>query len=243
MSSLRFLHALARTDSRVIGRDGFLLIMSGYILAITVIVRFALPVIDLSIEMELSHFYPAAVAFIAVFNGGLLGGTIVGFILLEERENDTIRPLLVSPVPIDHYLNYRIAVPGVVGFFLVAVQLIVLRDLAAVPFYDVIPIAFGAAFTASLVTLAFGTVAQNRIQGFALLKFLGVGGFIVAGAWFVPEPWQYAVGVFPPYWVGKSYWLALEGSTYWWALIPGIGLHLVFIGALKRAFTGVAGQF
>ena len=65
MSSLRFLHALARTDSRVIGRDGFLLIMSGYILAITVIVRFALPVIDLSIEMELSHFYPAAVAFIA----------------------------------------------------------------------------------------------------------------------------------------------------------------------------------
>jgi fluoroquinolone transport system permease protein len=109
--------------------------------------------------------------------------------------------------------------------------------------YYVIPVAGGAAFTASVVTLAFATLAQNRIQGFALLKFVGVGGFIVGGAWFAPEPWQYLIGVFPPYWISKSYWLALEGSSYWWAaLLPGILLHAIFIQRLKDRFSDVTRQ-
>jgi fluoroquinolone transport system permease protein len=217
--------------------------MSGYILVLTILLRLALPAVNRAVQLDLAQYYPAVVAFLAVFNGGLLGGTIVGFMLLEERENDTIRPLLVSPLPLDRYLNYRIVVPAVFGFFLVAVQLLILRGLAPLPVYYVIPVAGGAAFTASVVTLAFATLAQNRIQGFALLKFVGVGGFIVGGAWFAPEPWQYLIGVFPPYWISKSYWLALEGSSYWWAaLLPGILLHAIFIQRLKDRFSDVTRQ-
>lgn len=232
---------MAQNDSRLVGRDGFLVTMAGYILLLTVAIRFAVPFINRAIPVELSDYYPVIVAFLAVFNGGLLGGTIVGFMLLEERENDTIRPLLVSPLPLYSYLTYRIVVPGVLSFLLVTAQILILSNLEPIPMFFVLSVSLGAAFTAPVVTLAFATLAQNRIQGFALLKFVGVGGFIVGGAWFVPEPWQYLVGVFPPYWISKAYWLALDGSSFWWAaLLLGIALQAVLITWLKRRFSNVA---
>jgi fluoroquinolone transport system permease protein len=59
-------------------------------------------------------------------------------------------------------------------------------------------------------------------------------------AWFVPEPFQFLFGLFPPYWVSKAYWLALEGSPWWGSsLVLGIVLQVLLLLFLTRRFTKV----
>lgn len=237
---------IGRNDARVISRDSFLLLMTGYILGITILMRYALPWLNNrlaandAIPFALATHYPMLIAFIALFNGALLGGTIVGFVLLEEREDGTIQAMLVTPLPVPTYLSYRVLLPTVFGFMLVTAQMLILSNLVALSFWQMLLLALGASLTAPIASLFFASFAENRVQGFALMKFTGIGGFVIAGGWFVAEPLQYLFGLFPPFWVSKAYWMTLNGSTLWWAALGlGVGLQLALIAWLMRRFNNV----
>jgi fluoroquinolone transport system permease protein len=236
---------LSRNDARVISRDSFLITMVVYIVGMAVVLRFALPWLnDLLIDsgsFALEPFYPMAIAFIAVFNGALIGGTMIGFVLLDEREDHTIKAMLVTPLPLPVYVGYRVLLPMVIGFVLVLAQLLLLNPLAALPVWQIAGVALGAGMTAPIAALFFASFADNKVQGFALMKFTGIGGFLIGGAWFVEEPLQWLFGLFPPYWISKAYWMALEARPLWWAaLLAGIVLQGVLIAWLIRRFQQVA---
>lgn len=59
--------------------------------------------------------------------------------------------------------------------------------------------------------------------------------------WFVPEPYQWLLGLFPPFWISKAYWMALEGRGWWWvALLAGVVLQLGVISWLAKRYDRVA---
>lgn len=234
---------LSRNDARLIVRDRFLLTMTVYILALTAGLRIGLPLLEGVpavqdiMPLPLQSLYPLFVAFIAVFNGALLGGTLSGFVLLDEREDGTMTALLVTPLSSSAYLSYRAATPAIVAFVVLTLQLALLNGLAPLAWWQLIIVAAGGSITASLTALFFAAFAENKIQGFALIKFTGIGGFIVAASWFVAEPLQYLFGLFPPFWLSKAYWMMLEHDARWWAvLLIGLTLHAVFLAGLMRRF-------
>lgn len=78
------------------------------------------------------------------------------------------------------------------------------------------------------------------MQGLALAQFAGAAGFLIPLAWFTPEPFQFLFGLFPPYWVSKTYWLALAGNPLRpGALALGVVLQAALIAALTRRFNKV----
>jgi fluoroquinolone transport system permease protein len=104
-------------------------------------------------------------------------------------------------------------------------------------------LAAGASLTAPIVSLFFATFAANKVQGFALSKFGGVAGWTVMLGWFVPMPLQLVIGVFPPFWMSKAYWMILEGNDWWWAtFVIGVVTQLVLIAVLMRRFETAAHQ-
>lgn len=237
---------LGRRDARLVSRDQFLLMMGGYIIGLTVVLRFALPWLNTTLAerellpVALETLYPMLIAFIALFNGALLGGTITGFLLLDEREDNTIRAMLVTPLPVTTYLTYRALLPTAIGFALVTAQLVLLNNLVPLPPGQILLLALGASLTAPIAALFFATFAENKVQGFALLKFTGIGGFIIGAGWFVAEPLQWLFGLFPPFWVSKAYWLALDGRDLWWAaLVVGVVLQILLVVGLLRRFNRV----
>lgn len=244
MALTRTFGKLGRNDARIISRDTFLVTMALYLLGVMGVLRYLLPWLndDLAtrdgVNVTLSTYYPMFVAYMAVFNGALLGGMIAGFLLLEERENDTIRAMMVTPISVPTYLLYRVVSPTLYGFGLVFAQLLILSNLAPLPTWQMFVIALGSSLTASITALFFGTFAQNRVQGFALMKITGIAGLIIGGAWFVNTPLQYLFGLFPPYWVSKAYWLALDGNSWWGgALLLGIVLQVAVVWWLTGRFS------
>ncbi|MEZ4380383.1 MAG: hypothetical protein R3A79_03490 [Nannocystaceae bacterium] len=95
----------------------------------------------------------------------------------------------------------------------------------------------GVAPVAPITTLLLATFAANKVQGLAFTKFGGVAGLTILIGWFVPLPWQWALGVFPPFLIAKAYWLALAGDLLWIAAYAlGVLLELLALSWLLRRF-------
>ncbi len=242
---------LGRNDVKIIGRDRFLISMFLFAVYIAIVLRFLLPwandylaangtMPSETIPVALSDIYPMFVAYMAIWTGALLVGTIFGFVLLDERDNNTLKAMLVTPVPLNRYLLYRVGGPAILAFVIVLAMVYVI-NVELLPFWQMVLIAAAGSLAAPIVALFFGTVAENKVQGFAYSKIGGISGWAFLIGWFIPEPWQWLFGLFPPFWIGKAYWLALEGNGFWWgALIIGIILQIALIRWLIQRFTIVA---
>lgn len=249
MQMTQLVSKLGRNDVKLIGRDSFLLFMFAFALIIAVVLRFGLPWMSTYLAetgvlpsetfgiVSLSDLYPMVVAYMAIYTGSLLVGTIFGFVLLDEKDDNTIIAMLVTPVPLNQYVLYRVGLPALLAF-LIIVAMVLFINQALVPLWQLLLLAAGGSLTAPLISLFFATFAENKVQGFAYSKFGGISGWAFLIGWFVPEPWQWLIGLFPPFWIGKAYWLALEGNGLWGlALIIGIVSQLGLIVVLARQFN------
>jgi len=242
------LAVLLRNDVRLVFRDRLLVMLLGVILALGAAARFALPALDASFArsdvlpegMRFADLYPLLLAFLALWQGALIPGTVFGFLLLDEKEDDTLRALRVTPLPLERYLVYRVSLPAALAlaFHLALVPLIGHATLDAL---RLIPIALTASMVAPITVLLLASFASNKVQGLAFTKFSGVAGLLLLIGFFVPGTAQWAFGLFPPFLVCKSYWMALEGEAVWWLpLLPAAAMQALAIAALTRRFRAIA---
>ena len=251
METSLLIRRLARNDARLIGRDRFLIFMFLFAVYIAVALRYLLPWANTylaehgvmpgeTIPTSLSAIYPMLVAYMAIYTGALLVGTVFGFVLLDEKDNNTLKAMLVTPVPLQRYVTYRVGAPALFAFAIILGMALVINQ-ALLPLWQMALIAAGGALTAPIISLFFATFAENKVQGFAYSKFGGLSGWTILIGFFVAEPFQWLIGLFPPFWISKAYWLALEGRPLWWlSLALGIALQLASIVLLVRRFNGIA---
>lgn len=251
MQTTQLLRNLGRNDIKIIRRDRFLIFMFLFAVIIALALRNILPALDAYMtENEvlkadtfipsLSAIYPMLVAYMALYTGGLLVGTVFGFMLLDEKDDNTLKAILVTPVPLNHYVLYRVGLPAVLAFVII-LGMVLLINQALLPLWQLLPIIAGASLTAPIVSLFFATFAENKVQGFAYSKFAGISGWTIMIGWFVAEPLQLLIGIYPPFWISKAYWLAFAGNNLWWlALLIGIVSQLGLIYLLVHRFNKVA---
>lgn len=232
---------LARYDARLIGRDSFLSGMIVYMLGSAVLLRFGIPWLadaiaqNPALEIDITGLYPVLIGYIAIYQGAMIGGMMIGFILLDERDDSTLKALLVTPLPISHYMAYR-----VLGFAMIMLDMLII-NVALVPLGQLVLIAAVGALFGPVAMLILATFAENKVQGFAQVRIISTSGLLLFAAWFLQPPLEYIVGLFPPYWAVKAYWLALDGQAGWWiALLVGVVYSGIVIAALVRRFRRVA---
>lgn len=250
MHTTDLVRKLGRLDLKLVGRDRLMLLMFILVIYVIAMLRYGLPWLDTyllengilpnaSFSYSLADLYPMLMAFFALFQGSMIAGTIVGFMLIDEKEDRTLKAVLVTPIPFKQYVLYRVGVPSVIAVVMVLAMMLFV-NLALVPMEQLLLLAIGAAFTGPLTTLFYGIYSANKVQGFAMSKFIGIFGWIILFGYFVPEPWQWLLGIFPPFWISKAYWMALDGDTFWWlALIAGIITQLALLGVMVKRFTKV----
>lgn len=251
MQMTQLITRLGRSDVKLIRRDRFLIFMFLFTVYISEALRFLLPWLNTNlaergvmpgdtIPIPLSDIYPMLVAYMALYSGALLVGTIFGFMLLDEKDHNTLKAMFVTPVTPGQYALYKVGLPAVLSFFVVIAMVLVI-DQALLPLGQLILISAGAALTAPIIALFFPLVAENKVAGFAYAKFAGISGWTILIGFFIAAPWQWLFGLFPPFWVSKAYWLALDGNGLWWvALLLGFVLQGVTIRWMLRSFGKVA---
>lgn len=247
MQMTELVRKIGPVDVKVIRRDSFLLFMLSFAAIIAVVLRYLLPYVTVQLAengilpgerfpVPLTEFYPMIIGFMTLYTGSLLVGTIFGFMLLDEKDDDTLTAMMVTPVPLNQYALYRVTLPTILAFVIILVMFYIVGQ-ALLPVWQMALIAAGGALTAPIITLFFAIVAQNKVQGLAYSKFGGISGWTILLGWFVPEPFQWLIGLFPPFWINKAYWLALDGRGLWiGALAVGIVLQLALIWWMLQLF-------
>ncbi len=237
------IQTLAATDIRSIGRDSLMKFLLVYPWILGLAMRFLIPFVTdgLGNTFDLRPYYLLLASFFGVIIVAPLAGFVVGFLLLDERDDGTLNALMVTPLPMNLYMLYRILLPLLLSIASVYIVLS-LMNLVAVPYLHLLPIVLLAALEGPIFALLLASFANNKVQGLAVMKGMGIFFITPFIAWFMAEPWQWAMGLIPTYWPVKAFWVLMGtesslSNSIWPFLGIGLIVHLLFLIPLIRYFN------
>lgn len=242
MKTLTLLRALGPVDLKNVRRDALLAWIPLLVIFMALVLRAGVPALTTLLreraDFDLTPYYPLIMSGFMLTAPGMIG-MVVGFLLLDERDDRVLSALMVTPIPLTSYLAYRVAVPVVVGF-VVTLAAYPLVGLLLLPLSDLIVVSLLGALTAPQVALLLATLAENKVAGFAVIKVLNSVQLLPIVAYFVQPPLHWLAGVLPAFWALKTYWLAAAGEPYWGIVAVGLVVNIVWLLALVKRFEQVA---
>ena len=188
-------------------------------------------------QFDLVPYYPLILTAFLLLTSIIIVGGLASFLVLDEVDAGTLTVLRVTPVPLSTLFAYRAAtVMAVTTIYVVATMSFsgILRP-GLVP--SLVPIGLLAGLSAVVSMLSILAMANNKIQGLAAIRALGM---LIAGLpcmpWFIHSGWNLAFGVLPPYWAAKAFWVASDHGTWWPYLLGGVVYNLAVAWPLVRRF-------
>ncbi len=243
MRALAVARALGPVDARSVARDSMLRWLLVLVPLFAGAVRLVVPGLTTWLEAELGFdlrpYYALITSFVGMMAAGLVG-TVIGFLLLDQRDDQTLPALLVTPMSLGDYLAYRLTVPTLlaVPLAMLAYAIAALVPISAV---QVAASALTAAPLAVLYAVFIGSVAANKVQGLALVKGVGILWVPAVIAWFVPWPWHELAGVVPHYWPLKVFWEFDAGRPFsgWTHAALGVAYQGAWVAFFARRLARV----
>lgn len=237
---LRTLAAFSANDAKSIRRDSLLLgiLIMPWLMAL--FLRLLVPGVSAwtasRFGLDLTTYYPLIVAFFLFLNIPLLFGVLSGFMLLDERDDDTLTALRVTPASLQGFTFYRL----LTGFTLSVLYILVTTPLTGLlslaDTLRAVPAAFLASLFTPLTAMLLGAFASNKVEGFAVMKGFGLLMVGPLMAYFVPGAWEALFGILPTYWPAKVFWASVADEPYLWQWLVGLVYNAVLITWLTRRF-------
>src|SRR5690554_1900030 len=249
--------ALVLGDYKNITRDPMLIMMSFALLLIILLVRTVLPDLTAFLREDLGFnlfpYYSFIAGFLTLITP-MLFGTVMGFVLLDERDEGILTYISVTPLRKRGFLLYRLFLPVI---FSVLCSLLFLGTTLLIPFSFcwLLPITVVASLEAPMLTLFLAAFADNKVEGLALAKGMGILYIAPFIGRFVESNWQLLAGISPPYWITKAVEAFWAGATsgintnsgtmtascqdpvsFWFYITGGLIVHLVVICLLVKRF-------
>ena len=234
------LRAFGRNDLKSIKRDSLLIYMLIIPPLMVLLVRLILPWLTNRLAdnfaFDLVPYYPMLLSFFFVLQLPLLFGLLVGLLILDERDDDTLTALRVTPISMTGYAIYRGGAATLLStlYIVIALPSTGLMPLTLLP--ALIPIAVLSGVLAPLFGLILATIASNKVEGLALMKALGIFLLGPLAAYFIDSNWQLLMGILPTYWPAKAFWVASEGGNFWPYVVVGAIYSLLLVALLLRRF-------
>ncbi len=238
----RIAAALGRNDLKGIFRDPLLIMVLVSPLLYVLMVRLPVPPLTEHLAdtqgFDLVAYYPLIVSSFPILGTMLLLGCIGGLMLLEEKDGATLNALRVTPMPLAGFAVYRcVTLVGVSSVYVTFATLV--TGLVPAPLIPVV-LALGplTGLLTIVIALAMAALANNKVEGLALIRALGFVLFLLpVGAFLVDPGVEPAFWLVPSYWPSKALWVAWEGGTHWPFVLVGFLYNGVIATALGRLFT------
>lgn len=231
---------MSGNDAKLVGRDQFMLGLIAYPIFNMLFIRFGLPPLTRwlqnSYDFDLTPYHTLIVSYLILVMVPMFVGMVIGFLLIEERDDDTLTAMMITPMSLNQLVGYRVLLAAVISFLAITV-FVPLTNIIMMPFSLLILVALFASLNAPVTALLFFAIAKDKVQAFGVLKVLSTLNVIPVIAFFVPEPWQYLFGLQPAYWAIKSFWLTAEGGPFWWIyLVISLAFNVLLLRLLTTRF-------
>lgn len=188
-------------------------------------------------DFDLVPYYPLILTAFLLLTSIIVVGGLAAFLVLDEVDAGTLAALRVTPVPLSTFFAYRAATVMAVTTVYVIATMSFSGILAPGVLPALIPIGLLSGVSAVVTLLLIVAVANNKIQGLAMMRALGM---LIAGLpclpWFIDSGWNLAFGVLPPYWPAKAFWVASAHGMWWPYVVAGVVYNLAVAWPLFMRF-------
>ena len=220
MKPTTFLHLL-KNDSRNILRDKTILMMLVLPPLLIFGLRFSLPILT-DLFPLFPNYYPLFLAILAT-TSGLLGGYIIAFVMLDEKDENVFTVICVMPFPISLFMAYRLLFAGFWAFCFAFLCFLAL-DIQNYSLSEKIVYSILCSQTAVVALLFIVASANNKIEGITLIKGINFFSVLPTLPFFIDSSWKHIFSIFPFYWTYK----AVQEPNYVWILISVTSHFIVF---------------
>lgn len=231
--------ALTYADLKNISRDSTLILLLLAPVLILFFLSLGLPLISGVLlekySFDLSIHYVFILSFFCLMPS-MLFGLLVGFTILDERDEEIITYIAVTPLGKKGYFIYKILFSSLLSliFFFIMINT---AGLSYMSLQYSIGIALMVALEAPIHAIFLAAFAENKVEGLAFSKISGLMFIAPFVAYFVKSDLQYIAGLLPPFWVTKAFFASQQGEdSFWLFLLIGIILHIIFILLLLKRF-------
>ncbi len=202
-------------DAKSIQRDRFLIWAASYPLVIALALRFVLPWITerAGSYVDLTPYWPLLTGYVVLIASPMLTGLVVGFLMIEERDEGALNALMVTPLSLRNYMRYRAWLPALASIASVF-ACFVLAGLVDMSWRAWLMLSVAACPLGPICALGVAAFAENKVQALGGFKIFGTVAILPVALYFVPQPWQYMLAIATPhYWVCRAYWAFVEGEA------------------------------
>lgn len=237
--------ALGPIDLRNIGRDEMLRWFTLLPVVLALLLRFGLPLaakhLQANFGLDLAPYSALIMSYLLLGAPAILG-MVIGFLLLDERDEGSLIALQVTPLPLRNYVIYRLGLPVALTVLVLVVSL-PLAGVTSLSLGETLLVALAAAPLAPLLAVFLAAFASNKIQGFALTKAAGILFIVPAAAYLLGERWQWVFAWLPTFWAPKLFWSVAASQPNDWAVaLAGFICQFAWIYLLGRRFSRVLHQ-
>lgn len=235
MSSIFAPHRVGRllaADAKSVWRDPILGVALGMSLAIAP----GLAAFSIQIDAVMADQFGLADASrllvpMALVLPAMLVAWMVGFLLLEDRDDGALLAIAVTPVGRPAFLAWRSALAALLAALFCVYGCALVAPGLPLPLVGILAALIGAEAVAAAVILP--ALARNKVEGLALTKLTNLAALAPFLA-LLPAPWRYLGGIIPSYWIGE---LLLVPAGEALPLAASVGLALVcHVAALLLVF-------
>ncbi|MCK9536800.1 MAG: hypothetical protein M0R05_04365 [Bacilli bacterium] len=251
--------ALLKYEIKTILKDSFGLALTVYPLLMLIIIGFVLPAALKKASAATVATTLLLMICLALSIIGYMGGVLLGFSLIENKDENTISAIAVTPVSVNGYLIFKIIYTYL---YSIIANLVLIGGLRLFAYHNFIieyngnPISLleniswlyivvfslvNSVFVPA-VALLLAALAGNKIEGFAFLK---AGGIILIIPLlsllnFFQNGKQYLLGIIPNFWPLKAMINIMFDSQhpsdlnyYFYMLIGFIYMAFLAVGCFK----------
>lgn len=224
---MKLFFKVIKNDLKIIFRDETLYIMFFLPVIFILVCRLLVPLIPKYIYPELTEYYWLIVAGLTSVTAST-PSFLIGFILLDERDENVHILHKVLPLPSNFILKCR-TIFMILASFIFSLLILQFNGLIKMNFIYMIMISILFSLIPPLLTFSIVSIAKNKIVAATLYKGLSMFLVLPIAAFFIKSTWRFSFGIIPFFWTFNAFELT---GKFWLSLgnlLIGIIAHFIFI--------------
>lgn len=139
---------------------------------------------------------------------GFMYGALAGFSLLDDRDDQVLLSIGISPYPLWAYIWFKIGFSFVLAVG-VGMALIALPGAVPMSAGDMLLVSLASAVQVPIVAFLVNAFASNKVEGFVTMKATGFLLLFPIGGYFFLDAKEWLFAVAPGHWAAKAVQRAL----------------------------------
>lgn len=171
------------------------------------------------------------VTFFILMNS-FLYGAITGFTLLDDQDDNVLFSLKITPIKVRSYIILKLAISYIFGLIATLILVLTTGFLENSSFFDLLFIVLLTPIQGPILALIVNSFANNKIEGFVVMKLSGIILLAPMAALFVTNWTELLLGILPGFWPVRIISMQLLPTTFFLSstwLYFGLGLLVNFI--------------